>query len=515
MLEVRQQYAEWQGKVDALAPPERMAAVRWQIRTDLYYLLRYVLNRADVEHPWLLARIREVQAEPDGHVDLWGRDHRKSTVITYAKTIQDILASHGDNPLPEWGGREPTFGIFSHTRPIAKAFLRQIKHELETNATLKALFPDVLWGNPEREAPTWSEDNGLIVRRRSNPKEATLEAWGVVDGQPTGKHFDCLVDDDIVTRESVTTPDMIAKTTEAWSLHLNLGTAQSRHRVIGTRYHFADSYRTMGERGLKLRVRPATIDGTLTGAPVYLTPEQFEKKAREMGPYVASAQLLLNPTADSQQTFKRDWMRRYEPKGAVGMNVALIVDPASEKKRSSDYTAMAVIGKGKDENYYLLDAVRDRLNLRERANFVIELHRKWRPLKVGYEKYGLQADIEYLKERQGDEQYRFPVIELGGSLAKADRINRLIPIFADGRFYIPDALNRTLYDGKLVDVAQALIEEELLPWPVPPHDDLLDAMARIFDIDLPWPRVHERKPPERYSGNKYRNSRQGSWMSGI
>jgi len=511
--EVRRQYAEWQQQVDALPPAQRMDAIRLQIRTDLYYLLRYVLNRTDVEHPWMLARIREVQAQPDGHIDLWARDHRKSTVITYAKTTQDILASHGDDPLPEWKGREPTFGLFSHTRPIAKAFLRQIKVELGTNETLKTLFPDVLWRNPEREAPTWSEDNGLVVRRRSNPKEATIEAWGVVDGQPTSKHFDVLVDDDIVTRESVTTPDMMAKTTEAWAVHLNLGTADSRHRVIGTRWHFSDSYRTMIERGLKPRIRPATADGTLAGEPVFLTREQFEKKAREMGPYVASAQLLLNPTADSKQVFKREWIRRHEAKHAGGMNLALIVDPANEKKRTSDYTAMAIVGKGKDENYYLLDAVRDRLNLRERAQFVFELHRKWRPMKVGYEKYGMQADIDYIKERQADENYRFEIIELGGSLAKADRINRLIPIFADGRFYIPEQLNRTLYDGKTTDIIHALVEEELLPWPVPPHDDMLDAISRVFDIDFPWPRPMERKPPERYSGKP--SQRYGSWMSGF
>jgi predicted phage terminase large subunit-like protein len=454
-----------------------------------------------------------VQQFPDGHLDLWGRDHRKSTVITFGKSLQDILASHGDDPLPEWKGLEPTFGLFSHTRPIAKSFLRQLKREMETNDKLKALFPDVLWGNPEKEAPTWSEDSGLVVRRKTNPKEATVEAWGVVDGQPTAKHFDVIVDDDVVTLDSVSSPEQIAKTTTAWSLHLNLGTANTRLRVVGTRYHFADSYRAMLEReAVKPRIRPATIDGTLTGEPVFLSREQFEKKAREMGPYVASAQLLLNPTSDSRQVFKREWIRRWEARSGAGMNLAMLIDPANAKTRTSDYTAIAVIGKAKDENYYLLDAVRDRLSLRERIQFVMDLHRKWRPSKVGYEKYGLQADIDYLKEVQERETYRFDVSELGGTLSKADRINRLIPAFADGSFYLPESLSRTLHDGKTVDVIHTLVEEELLAWPVPAHDDLLDAMARIFDIDLPWPRIREQERPERYSG--YGKARGRTWMSG-
>lgn len=458
----------------------------------------------------MLDRILEVQKAPDGHLDLWARDHRKSSAITFAKTIQDILASHGDDPLPEWGGIEPTFGIFSHTRPIAKSFLRQIKSELEQNKELQALFPDVLFENPERDAPWWSEDNGIVVRRRSNPKEATVEAWGLVDGQPTAKHFNVLIYDDVVTRESVTSPEMIAKTTEAWSLSLNLGTADTRVRGVGTRYHHNDTYRELMARGAMIpRIRPATDDGTLTGNPVYLTREQFEKKVRDMGPYVAASQLLLRPEHDSKQSFKREWLRHYErADNWKQMNRALLCDPANEKKKTSDYTTMAVVAKGPDNNYYLLDALRDRLNLQERAQQYILMHRKWKPQKSGYEKYGKDADIDYIREVQGRENYRFDIEELGGRLSKTDRINRLIPVFSENRFYLPINIHRTLHDGKTAELVNVLIEEELLPWPVPVHDDLLDAIARIFDVEIAWPKAAEQKS-DRY----VRRGSSGSWMT--
>jgi hypothetical protein len=68
-------------------------------------------------------------------------------------------------------------------------------------------FPDILWGEDVRQAPKWSEDDGIIVRRRkSNPNEATVEAWGLVDGQPTSKHFRVLLYDDVVVAGSVTIP---------------------------------------------------------------------------------------------------------------------------------------------------------------------------------------------------------------------------------------------------------------------------------------------------------------------
>lgn len=496
-----------------LPRPWRRQMVRHLARTDLFFLLWAVMSRRDLWHPWLLARAQEVQQAPDGYIDLWARGHYKSTIITLGKSLQDILASHGDDPLPEWQGTEATIGIFSHTRPIAKAFLRQIKWELEGNPALRELFPDVVYTNPRSQSPMWSEDNGLVVRRRGTPKEATVEAWGLVDGQPTSKHFGVLVWDDCVTRESVTTPEQIRKTSEAYRLSVNLGSASPRRRMIGTRYHHADTYGELIRQGAFVpRIYPATRDGTLNGEPVLLSREQYERKVREMGPYTAAAQLLQNPTVDSTHVIRREWLRTYrvgEPaRWHRTANIALLVDPANEKKRSSDYTAMAVIGKGQDGNYYLLDAVRDRLDLRERCLEAIRLHRTWRPRVTAWERYGKDADVQALQMVQEAQNYRFAVTEVGGALGKIDRVNRWLPVMAEGKLYLPDHLVRTRHDGRTVDIVKELIEEELMQWPVPAHDDLIDAMSRIFDVTLPWPR------PVAQAHDPYReDSQRGTWMS--
>lgn len=482
-----------------LSDADKKQAFRHLALNDLYFLLRYVLNRKDIERQWLFDRCKEVQSNPDGYIDLWAREHYKSTIITFGLTIQDILR----NP-------EQTFGIFSHTRPIAKAFLRQIKRELESNPQLLDLFPDILWTNPSKEAPKWSEDEGIIVKRKSNPKEATIEAWGLVDGQPTSKHYSKLVYDDVVTRESVTTPDMIAKTTEALELSYNLGAEGGHKRFIGTRYHFNDSYKTVMQRGTaKARIYSATDDGTFEGEPVLLTRERLSEKRRDQGAYTFNCQMLQNPVADSTQGFKRDWIKYFDGEASANTNKYLLVDAANEKRKSSDYTSMWVIGLGEDGNYYVLDMVRDRLNITERAETVIRLHRKWKPTQVRYERYGMMADIEFIKRLQQEQNYRFEIQEVAGQIPKNDRIRRLVPIFEQGKFYLPYHLYKTDYEGISRNLIDNFIEEEYLAFPVSAHDDMLDALARIAepDLSLIFPMVETE--PDKYSRKK--TNRGSAW----
>ena len=749
-------YPEFLKKIGQLDDP--IPVLRELCKTDLYFLLRYACNRADMEHQWLFDRCREVQESPDGHLDLWSREHYKSTILTFGLSIQEIL----NNP-------EVTIGIFSHTRPIAKGFLRQIKREFEGNEKLKAWFPDILYANPAKDATKWSDDDGLIVKRNSNPKESTIEAWGVVESQPTGKHFSILVYDDIVTQGSVSNPDMIEKTTDALAISYNLGAQGGKRRFIGTRYHSNDTYSTIIDRGtVNVRLHPATVDGTFNGDPVFWTSDQLAEKRRDMGPYVfacfaggtkvlmgdwtqksiekivvgekvvgydlgtgrgyktrlvktnviainsrladvceftfesgrkivctpdhkfytgrsngrdvggndthlayvklgldkvslksaisvydpehinakyddriagwlagifdgegsvssgaihisqspehnpdvcakieyalsylgfdygihnraggqrngcnhksgrtyyirggrqekirflnlvnpvrgykiidslykqctkdigdsmkdklvsvvkkgecvvyniqtttgnyiadgyatKNCQILQSPVQDSDQSFRREWLRYFDGLPPKTINWYLLIDSSSgaEKngKRSGDYTAIWAIGLSDDGNYYCIPEVRDRINVTERCQRVVELHKKYKPVQVRYEKYGMMIDIDYIKQYQDKINYRFQIVEVGGAQPKPARIKRLIPLFENEKIFLPVRHLTVDYEGKARDNVQAFINEEYMAMPVPHHDDMLDSLSRIcdtkgsvngrsIDLALEWP----------------------------
>jgi hypothetical protein len=480
----------------------------WLAQNDRYYLLVKVLHRTDAIHPWLYARTREVEQARDGHLDLWAREHYKSTIITFAGIIQEVI----NNP-------EITIGLFSHTKPIAKAFLRQIQKEFENNTDLRGLFPGLFWTTPDREAPSWSLDNGITVCRTSNPKENTIEAHGLVDGQPTSKHFSLMVYDDVVTRESVSTPEQIQKTTEAWELSDNLGTAGGRKWHIGTRYSYADTYEEMIKRkSVIVRLHPATDDGTITGTPVLFDQATWDKKVRDQGEATISCQMLQNPLAGQQRMFNVEDLRTYEVRPEI-LNVYIMVDPARSKKKGSAKTAIAVVGVDYALNKYLLDGFNHKMDLQERWTRTAQMYHRWRrapgvqAVKVGYESFGAQADLDYFREQmqKPTEGGYFPIEELqwprDSEGSKVDRVQRLSPDLRSHRIYTPydtddDNLTRTQRNMKNTGYAHRIarpirrkddskhvydlskdLRLQIHFFPFGGNKDLVDAFSRIYDLE--------------------------------
>jgi predicted phage terminase large subunit-like protein len=214
------------------------------------------------------------------------------------------------------------------------------------------------------------------------------------------------------------------------------------------------------------------------------------------------------PRPDGGGVFKREWVMYYEGApldAAGGLNKYLLVDAANAKRATNDYTSMWVIGLGTDGNYYVLDMIRDRLNLSERAAMVMRLHRKWKPKEVRYERYGMMADVQHIKHLQGEQNYRFEIVEVAGQTPKNDRIKRLVPLFEAKRVWFPVTLSKTDASGDLRDLVDDFIEQEYLAFPVSTHDDMLDSLARIEEpgVDLVWPKQDDSEDkPQRYRKEK-------------
>ena len=505
----------------------RDSVERTLILNDIYYLGLFILNidkmysetvgDTIVFHPWIFNRCREVQEDPDFHIDIWAREHFKSTIITLLKTVQDIL-------------RDPEIAIciFSYNQKIASKFVSQIKNALE-NKRLRQLFPDIIPEDTGSGKYTYIDDEGsrrsqkfswssvaLTVKRKTGRKEPTVSGYGLVTGQPTGMHFDMLIYDDVVTPDSVRTSEQNRYTTEQFTMSLNTGSGENvRVRIIGTRYSLYDTYfhimnpkyaseGVMGGSKYSLRCYPCR---TMSGDPVLYTSEYLEMKRSVMVSFVYDSQMMCDPQFSSDIGFNEDWIaERCNADEIYGdrdsYNFYIIVDPANTKNNKSDFTAMAVVAVNGDGRYYIPDIVRDKMSLSERISSLMSLVNRWttshgRP-EVFYEQSGLSSDMEVIRGMMEAKRYWFTIHSMGtkprvtldpraGSGAGSLKVNRILalePLFRGYRIVLADSCVKVNWNGREEDMMASFVMDEYMKFPISnDHDDMLDALSRIADAE--------------------------------
>lgn len=249
--------------------------------------------------------------------------------------------------------------------------------------------------------------------------------------------------------------------------------------------------------------------------PERLPEKVLREKENDLGSYAYAGQFLQSPVPIGGGLFKETWIKYYDAEkfNLSSCNVFILCDPANSKKKTSDWTAFQVVALSPDNNYYLLDMVRDKLNPTERINKLFELHRKWnavlgKPPRVGYEEYGLASDLHYIEQKQEQDSYRFPLTALKGIKSKVDRIARLIPDMQNGRWYLPKFITYTDSRRLTFDLVAEMIKGEMMTFPVSKHDDCMDALSRIYDEDLTanFPRIVKPK-------RDHAETRRDSWMN--
>lgn len=384
-----------------------------------------------------------------------------------------------------------------------------LKHSVDTRLIIespwyKACFPDTVIAKDQNEKQKFQ------TTRRGDRKATS------VGGSVTGEGGDYLIGDDLLKPDEAPS-EVVRQSTNDWIdqtfLTRENDPKTSRVLIIMQRLHEDDPAGHLKEKGgwdelilpayfEKRTVIQVNNKKWICEEDSFLQEDrmgedELDKKLTELGMYGFAGQYLQRPTPIGGGEFKAHWIQYYNNFSrkftAHGMNVYILYDPANTKKnkerKDPDYTAMVVLGLANDNNYYLLDLVRDRFNPTERVNKLIELHQKWNKLAgkaptVAIEQYGMMTDAFYIKKEQDERNYRFHVVEVKGQVQKEDRIRKLIPLFENNRVYLPRHILYDSIDGTQYDLVERLIKEELTVFPVGRHDDMIDAFARILDSDL-------------------------------
>ena len=422
------------------------------------------------------------------------RGHLKSTLVTVGYSLLRIAKNPDVRIL-----------ISNATYDMAVSFLGQIKKHIQFNDTFKDYY-----GNLATNAEKWSENMITIPKFKPfTKKEATVTAYGL-GGNLVSQHYDLIICDDLINRDFISTTEMKQKPILFFKDALDLLEPTGQIFFLGTRWSDDDLYGWLMDKSnaeqvwknFDVMVRKAYEGNLETGENLQLLfPQKYTQEVlltlkQNKGPVEFSAQYLNDPMPQESAKFKSEWFKQVleDELKVRELNYFTMVDPAIGQKKESDKTAIVTIAVDQYNNWFFVNAIWDHLLPNQIIDNMFYNYEQYHPIKIGIELTAYQKSLQYaLVDEMRRRNIFLPIVELKAERSKQERIEGLIPRYANGTlFHLTQANYRTD------------LEEQLMRYPVGKHDDLIDALAYGLQI------AHQTRNPVKkhpYSDSEDKHTR--------
>lgn len=395
----------------------------------------------------------------------------KSSIVTIGFTLQYILNNPNARIL-----------IDSETYSKAKNFLAEIKGHLEGNKKYRDIFkhihgcfPD---DNKKNSSVRWTDAAVDLACRTRPMKEASISCSGI-DKSINGLHFDLIIEDDLHSEKNVTNKEQIQQVIDHRKLAQSLLDPGMPRITIGTRWDYQDAYQhvlTNQRTSYNILVRKAIEDDGSLLFPERLTLEFLDEQKKDQGNYIFSCQYFNSPVDDDTATFKQSYMKRvnWDLVKDRPINWFMAIDPSAGGEYS-DYAAFILCGMDFQQELYVREVYRAKMNYMDIINLMFDWYAKYHPRRIALETIATQKNIQYmLNNEQKRRGVWLPVQEIKTRQnSKEERIKALAPYYEFGRIHHVEC-------NQMDD-----LEYELLHFPKGTHDDMIDALATILEIATP------------------------------
>lgn len=441
--------------------------------------------RAYVDFSYFIDYDSDGRDKPGRHLDVLDQALQDVSSGAIKRLIVTMPPRHGKSErvskkFPAWHiGRNPSDEIIlaSYSIDLSRDFSRIAR---DTLAQRTEVFPDVSIDRNNQSAESWS-----IAGQRGG-----LHAAGV-GGPITGRGAKIAIIDDPVKNAEEAASEVMREKVWEWytsTLYTRL-TPDGRIIIVMTRWHEDDLVGRLlrkeqediaagtheGDRWTVINFPALAEDGDVlgraTGSPLW--PEggfdgnRLAQIKSDVGSYFFSALYQQRPSAQEGAMLKRHWWQYYEfdPQRTKFDEVLQSWDCTFKDSDGSDYVVGQVWGRiGADK--YLLDQVRDRMDINETMQAIIRMTAKWplAKLKLIEDKANGPAVIQMLRKRIGG---MVPVQPEGGKIA---RVSAVAPEIEAGNVWLPS--------GK--PWVQDFVEEAAA-FPKGANDDQVDAMSQALN----------------------------------
>lgn len=411
--------------------------------------------------------------------------------------------------------------IANEKQETAQDFIATIKYHFETNDLFRSLFPEII--PPDFNKVTWSATRACAKRDTGRP-EPTFDCIGV-GGTVTGKHYDRIICDDLISREAMENARSgnwtIMNKVNRWVNQLGPLLSQQAKpfpwiRFIGTRWWNGDTYEHIedvfshNEAKRVYRIKAKLPNGIEVSREVYragelavmrisaieegklVFPKIWDRERlenqRQLDPEFFACNLLNDPSDASVRSFQDSWLRYWvTPDSRIAvfdkddgtkrfvdftdMPKIISVDPAFATTAESARSAIIVLATDMETGKHLiLEAIAQHSEPKDTVTDVINVALKYGASRVYVELAGQQlAFLQYMEAEIRRRQAAITVetVKPGGR-NKDVRIGTLAPYFKNSQILV----NRSQIE---------LLEEYSRYRPGARFKDLLDALAYAIE----------------------------------
>lgn len=362
--------------------------------------------------------------------------------------------------------RHPDFRglLVMHDMKKAAERVQVVRDHLESNEIVRFLFGSV-------RGPLWKQQEfvtNLRSRRRSKDKgqgllDPTLAAAAVGGALPTGAHPDVILYDDIVHRDNIKTPEMVASIIEDVRYFNKLRGGMGVVRDVGTPYLETDAHAFLLSQShwerliLPIGFKVAQHDdgGYYLDGPGDTDPEwpHLSKKflTQQLGDGFMNfmSQYALQVVGGDHQAFHRgqftpvSWRAEMETYSGY-----LLTDIATSDKTEGCLNVLMYVGLDPRRRVTILDCEIGRWGVHEFCDRLLKMQERWRPrlchVGVCFEQTSaFNAYKSILESKARDQDLRIHLLlqpRNSSEMSKSQRILSLEPRFQAREVFVCDTV---------------------------------------------------------------------------
>jgi predicted phage terminase large subunit-like protein len=382
--------------------------------------------------------------------------------------------------------------VISESQAQSINFLSRIKYHLDQSDTFREIFGDL----GSRTAPRWTNNDVILANGTRIVAVGTGQrVRGFIEGDTRPN---LIIIDDFESELNAMTPEARVKNRK-WITEAVVPSLSDDGRIvmIGTVIS-EDCFLNWGKESSAWKTLWYTIwdDDEKSIWParfpvdrILSIKEEYESVGNLNGFYQEYMNIAQSPDS---APFKPEYIKLHhydferidgqnclvkekgDEKEIVPVEIYAGVDPASSLSIRADYFVVAVIAVDFDNNKYIVDIYRNRLDPALQPDKIIELYEKYKPKKMKIETVAYQEALRAsVKKIMIEKNIYIPGLEKGVKprTRKSERLLSLVPMLAKGEFFF-----------RSKDITA---QQEFLSYPKGRHDDVLDAIWTALHHSVP------------------------------